>query len=92
MMPETALSRISADNMSLSFLTNAVGPMLTCQHFMPLLTAAEKENGASESRPAVVANMSARVGSIGTQHSHLLPPNNQSTQRLLCCCLWITNS
>lgn len=65
MMPETALSRISADNMSLSFLTNAVGPMLTCQHFMPLLTAAEKENGASESRPAVVANMSARVGSIG---------------------------
>jgi len=65
MVPETALSRISADAMQLSFLTNAVGPMLTCQQFMPLLAAAAAESGASDTRPAVVANMSARVGSIG---------------------------
>lgn len=68
MSPETALSRIDPDNMLLSFQTNAIGPMLACQHFMPMLAAAEAENGSSEERPAVVANMSARVGSIGARH------------------------
>ena len=65
MSPETSISRISADNMLLSFQTNAIGPMLVCQSFLPLLAAAKQESGASDERPAVIANMSARVGSIG---------------------------
>ena len=77
MSPETALSRIQADNMLLSFQTNAIGPMLVCQHFMPMLSAAGKSNGATDDKPAVIANLSARVGSIGNwlpafRHSHIL--------------------
>ena len=66
MAPETALSRIEPDNILLSFQTNAIGPTLVAQHFLPLLQAArERPGGGDPERPAVVANMSARVGSIG---------------------------
>jgi len=65
MMPETSLARLSAESLNLSFQTNAIGPMLVCQHFMPLLAAAKEQGRASPERPAVIANLSARVGSIG---------------------------
>ena len=66
MKPETALSRITPDNILLSFKTNAIGPILVCQRFVSLLERAASADGADASggAPAVVANMSARVGSI----------------------------
>lgn len=64
MAPETALSRVEYDNMVLSMQTNAIGPLLVCQQFAPLLIAAKNVRGADDERPAVIANMSARVGSI----------------------------
>ena len=63
MMPETALSRVTQDSLLLCMLTNAIGPALVVKHFTPLLTAAGKARGKSAA-PAVVANLSARVGSI----------------------------
>ena len=78
MKPETSVSRIEPDNMLLSFRTNAMGPILVCQRFTEMLAAASGSSGHTGSRssssgsssgnagqPAVVANMSARVGSIG---------------------------
>lgn len=65
MKPETALNQVQPDNMMLSFQTNAMGPLLVCQRFVPLLSAASKGQDTSVVPPAVVANMSARVGSIG---------------------------
>ncbi|KAL4451642.1 hypothetical protein ABPG75_007304 [Micractinium tetrahymenae] len=65
MSPETALARVSMANLLKCFQVNAAGHILVCQAFAPLLAAAARENGASEERPAVIANMSARVGSIG---------------------------
>jgi NAD(P)-dependent dehydrogenase (short-subunit alcohol dehydrogenase family) len=68
MKPETSMSRIEPDKMFLSFKTNAIGPILVCQRFEQLLQAASSAEGASSGAggraPAVVANMSARVGSI----------------------------
>jgi NAD(P)-dependent dehydrogenase (short-subunit alcohol dehydrogenase family) len=65
-MPETALSRVAPDNMLLSFVTNAMGPALVVQQFAPLLEAARSQPGGGDPlRPAVIANISARVGSIG---------------------------
>lgn len=64
MSPETALSRITAENINTSFQTNAIGPILVCQAFEGLLAAAADKGGATEDAPAVVANMSARVASI----------------------------
>ena len=63
MTPETALARVTQDNLTLCMLTNAVGPALVIKHLTPLLTAA-KDAADSDGTPAVVANMSARVGSI----------------------------
>ena len=64
MSPETALGRIEYDNLLLNFQTNAMGPVLVCQQFAGMLTAAAKVSGADNDRPAVIANMSARVGSM----------------------------
>jgi NAD(P)-dependent dehydrogenase (short-subunit alcohol dehydrogenase family) len=67
MKPEIALSRITYDNIMLSFKTNAIGPILVCQRFMSLLERAEAStdaSGSSSEVPAVIANISARVGSI----------------------------
>eukprot|EP01025_Chloroclados_australasicus_P013824 TRINITY_DN16466_c2_g4_i1.p1 TRINITY_DN16466_c2_g4~~TRINITY_DN16466_c2_g4_i1.p1 ORF type:complete len:307 (+),score=14.42 TRINITY_DN16466_c2_g4_i1:88-1008(+) len=63
-MPETSISRIDPEFINLSFQTNAIGPILVCKAFANLLSKAEKENGATDERPAVCVNMSARVGSI----------------------------
>ena len=64
MSPETALSRITPENINLSFQTNAIGPILVCQAFEGLLAAAAGAGAATDEAPAVVANMSARVASI----------------------------
>ena len=58
--PETNLQRCSLESLERIFTTNAFGPLLCCQQFEPLLQAA----GGTEEHPAVIANLSARVGSI----------------------------
>jgi NAD(P)-dependent dehydrogenase (short-subunit alcohol dehydrogenase family) len=66
MEPERALSQILPDSIHLSFCTNAIGPTLVAQQFAPLLVAAKSQPGGEDpSQPAVIANMSAKVGSIG---------------------------
>jgi NAD(P)-dependent dehydrogenase (short-subunit alcohol dehydrogenase family) len=66
MMPEKALSQMSAQNMLKAFEVNAMGPALVMKHFLPLFP----KDGR-----AVFAVMSAKVGSIsennlGGWHSH----------------------
>ena len=53
-MPERSLASIDAAAMSKVLAVNAIGPVLMTQAFAPQLT-----------RGAIVANLSARVGSIG---------------------------
>lgn len=64
MMPETALARVSAQALNTCMAVNAAGPILVGRAFAPLLAAAEKAAGATDARPAVLASISARVGSI----------------------------
>ena len=64
MMPETALARVSQQALTTCLAVNAAGPILVGRAFAPLLVAAEKTAGASADRPAVLASISARVGSI----------------------------
>ena len=54
--PEKALSAIDADNMAQVIAVNAIGPALILRYVPRLL---------DKDRPAVVATLSARVGSIG---------------------------
>jgi NAD(P)-dependent dehydrogenase (short-subunit alcohol dehydrogenase family) len=61
MLPETNLQRCTLENLQRSFATNAFGPLLVSKAFIALLNAA----GGTEQHPAIIANMSARVGSIG---------------------------
>ncbi|KAK9839402.1 hypothetical protein WJX81_000014 [Elliptochloris bilobata] len=61
--PETALSRVTYNNLLLNFQVNAFGPVLVTKAFAPLL-AKTSAASASSQRPAIVANLSARVGSI----------------------------
>eukprot|EP01052_Picozoa_sp_SAG31_P037504 SAG31_NODE_4853_length_2904_cov_1.876649_2_plen_210_part_00 len=78
--PERELKRCSREWMMHSFAVNAVGPLLVLGAFAPMLSNRRKmqskgataaygpaaANSASGRRPpAVVANLSARVGSIG---------------------------
>ena len=58
------MSRITPKAIHACFATNAIGPVLVCQAFEKLLAAAA-EHGATEGAPAIVANVSARVGSVG---------------------------
>jgi len=46
--PETALSRLSLENLTTIFSTNAFGPMLVCKGFERLLVNAAMVNGATE--------------------------------------------
>ncbi len=55
LFPEKQLADVRANNLEQSFRVNAMGPMLVAQAFSPLMLHGE---------PAVLANMSARVGSI----------------------------
>lgn len=61
--PETTLSKVQKSSLMLAYEVNAVGPILVIKHMWPLL----KIGGRSETGRgfALVANMSARVSSIG---------------------------
>eukprot|EP00887_Chlorella_sp_A99_P001812 scaffold19.g1812.t1 len=65
MSPETALSRLSLNSLLLCHQVNAFGPILVSKAFLPLLAKAAAAHLATEDRPAVIASISARVGSIG---------------------------
>jgi NAD(P)-dependent dehydrogenase (short-subunit alcohol dehydrogenase family) len=57
--PEKALRDIDPSNFARSFAVNATGPLLVAKHFADLI---------APNAPAVFANMSARVGSIGDNY------------------------
>ncbi|XP_006664730.1 C-factor [Oryza brachyantha] len=61
--PETTLSKVQKSSLLLAYEVNAVGPILVIKHMWPYL----KAGGRSETGRgfSLVANMSARVGSIG---------------------------
>ncbi|KAB1222910.1 hypothetical protein CJ030_MR2G013600 [Morella rubra] len=63
LQPETTLSRVEKSSLLLAYEVNAVGPILVIKHMWPLL----KVGGHSQTKRdvAIVANLSARVGSIG---------------------------
>ncbi|XP_022714492.1 uncharacterized protein LOC111274106 [Durio zibethinus] len=63
LQPETTLSKVNKSSMMLSYEVNAVGPILVIKHMWPLLKAGG--GFGTERDVAVVANLSARVGSIG---------------------------
>ncbi|MBM4245957.1 MAG: SDR family oxidoreductase [Deltaproteobacteria bacterium] len=56
LVPEKRLETVSPDHLRRVFEVNAFGPLLVAKHFHPLL---------AHERRAVLANVSARVGSIG---------------------------
>ncbi|RVW40824.1 C-factor [Vitis vinifera] len=60
---ETTLSKVQKSSLLLAYEVNAVGPILVIKHMWPLLTAGG--GSGTERDVAVVANLSARVGSIG---------------------------
>ncbi|KAH8946103.1 hypothetical protein BDL97_12G075700 [Sphagnum fallax] len=61
--PETSMSKLNPHAMILTYQINAMGPLLVIKHMAALLKAGGgKGTGASA---AIVANLSARVGSIG---------------------------
>ena len=59
MKPETSYSKLDRANLLRSMETNAIGPILVCQHMLPFLVQGGSVN------PSVIVNMSARVSSIG---------------------------
>ncbi|XP_017620713.1 uncharacterized protein LOC108464944 isoform X3 [Gossypium arboreum] len=63
LQPETTLSKVQKSSMMLAYEVNAVGPILVIKHMWPLL----KVGGllGTDRDVAVVANISARVSSIG---------------------------
>ncbi|RZC43768.1 hypothetical protein C5167_036734 [Papaver somniferum] len=63
LQPETTLSKVEKASLLLAYEVNAVGPILVIKHMWPLL---KKGGGSGTERDvAVVASLSARVGSIG---------------------------
>ncbi|KAF9590418.1 hypothetical protein IFM89_035253 [Coptis chinensis] len=63
LQPETTLSKLQKSSLLLTYEVNTVGPIMVIKHMWPLL----KMGGGSgtERNSAVVANISARVSSIG---------------------------
>ncbi|ERN14759.1 hypothetical protein AMTR_s00032p00023260 [Amborella trichopoda] len=61
--PETTLSKVQKSSLLLSYEVNAIGPILVIKHMWPLLKAGGGH--VTDREFAVVANLSARVGSIG---------------------------
>ncbi|KNC77621.1 hypothetical protein SARC_09919, partial [Sphaeroforma arctica JP610] len=59
---ETNLSQVHADSVLAAYKTNALGPLLMGKHFSSLLHHTRVEKGMYT---GVIANISARVGSIG---------------------------
>ncbi|XP_019418201.1 PREDICTED: uncharacterized protein LOC109328998 [Lupinus angustifolius] len=66
LQPETTLNKLEKSSLMLAYEVNAVGPILVIKHMWPLL----KIGGGfgTERSTAVVASLSARVGSIGDNH------------------------
>lgn len=61
--PETSLTKVQKSALMLTYEVNTVGPILVIKHMWPFLKAG---GGSGTTRDfAVVANLSARVGSIG---------------------------
>ena len=54
--PEKAIKDVTAENLAATYAANAIGPMLVVKHALPLL---------KKDTTAVIAVLSARVGSIG---------------------------
>lgn len=54
--PEKGLRELNPETMARLFRVNTIGPALVMKHFSPLL---------ARDRPAIIASLSARVGSIG---------------------------
>ena len=67
MAPETSIARIDEAAMMRSFRVNAMGPTLVAKALSPLLMEASARSAADSpgGPPAIVANLSARVSSIG---------------------------
>ncbi|XP_068657280.1 uncharacterized protein [Aristolochia californica] len=66
LQPETTLAKVQKSSLMLAYEVNAVGPILVIKHLWPLLKAG---GGCGTERDvAVVANLSARVSSIGDNH------------------------
>ncbi|KFP28115.1 C-factor, partial [Colius striatus] len=64
--PTASLHTVGAEDMVQTYMTNAVGPMLVAQAFLPLLKKAAQESpekGLSCSRAAII-NISSILGSI----------------------------
>ncbi|KAL2341603.1 hypothetical protein Fmac_009543 [Flemingia macrophylla] len=64
--PETTLNKVEKSSLMLAYETNAVGPILVIKHMWPLLKIGGGHG--TERSAAVVASLSARVGSIGDNH------------------------
>ncbi|OMO83184.1 Short-chain dehydrogenase/reductase SDR [Corchorus capsularis] len=63
LQPETTLNKVEKSSLMLTYEVNAIGPILVIKHMWPLLKAGG--GFGTERDVAVVANLSARVGSIG---------------------------
>lgn len=63
LLPETTLSKVQRSSLLLAYDINAVGPILVIKHMWPLLKAGG--GSGTDKDFAIVANLSARVGSIG---------------------------
>ncbi|GFP95920.1 uncharacterized oxidoreductase c663.09c [Phtheirospermum japonicum] len=63
LQPETTLNKVQRSSLLLAYEVNAVGPILVIKHMWPLLKAGG--GNGTERDCAIVANISARVGSIG---------------------------
>ncbi|CAA0832265.1 NAD(P)-binding Rossmann-fold superfamily protein [Striga hermonthica] len=66
LQPETTLNKVQRASLLVTYEVNAVGPTLVVKHMWPLL----KTGGCigTERESAIVASISARVGSIGDNH------------------------
>ncbi|XP_031566610.1 uncharacterized oxidoreductase C24B10.20-like [Actinia tenebrosa] len=62
---ETSLREVTQTDVSSTFLTNTVGPLLMAKHFGPLLLKGDSLFGSQPGQfCGILANISARVGSI----------------------------
>lgn len=62
MQPETSLDKVDPENLLHAYRTNAVGPIIVAKHMVPLLKLGRGEGTGRDA--AVIANISARIGSI----------------------------
>jgi NAD(P)-dependent dehydrogenase (short-subunit alcohol dehydrogenase family) len=64
--PERSLAKMDREWLEKTMAINVVGPAMLCKELLPLITRQrrKKDDGDSQRPVAVVANLSARVGSI----------------------------